>query len=679
MKTLAIIFTFFTITVLAQDKETNFNRIADELVANESDEDEAVLESRYENLTLLLSNPLDLNKVTVEELRQLYFLSEHQIQQFVKYREEQGQLLSIYELQAVPDFDQHTINTLAPLVTVVDEGERINASLLGRIIDPGNAYLILRWDKTLETKKGFTNAADSLQRYVGSDHKFFTRLRSAIPFDYSIGFTFEKDAGEKFQWNPRKRKFAADYNSAHIQLINKGRLTNFILGDYQAQFGQGVVLGGAFGLGKSAETITTVRRPTIGFMPHTSAGESGFYRGVAATFQVNKNLKVSAFGSHIYRDATLNDTDAGSEINAFQYSGFHRNANEQRSERVTEEVVAGSVLQYSRKSFDAGVVVQHITFQHPIVKERNLYNQFTFTGTENLNGGIFYNYTVNNFCLFGETAKSVKGGLATVTGVIGSLTPSLDVSVLYRNYGESYYSFYANPFSENTQAQNEAGIYWGIKYKWNRRWMLSSYFDLFRFPWLGFRRYAPASGFEWLSRLTFQPSRKMSLFLQARQAHKPRNIAQETTQHQLANGRKTNLWASLTYAEGMLRMRTRIQYSTFSFDQKTSDGIVLLQGLGFEIGKLQLTAHYALFQTDDFDNRQYVYENDVYLAFSLPSYDGNGIRSMFMAQYSISKTISVYARFARTYYHDKEEIGSGLESITGNTKNDVKFQAVLRF
>jgi hypothetical protein len=106
---------------------------------------------------------------------------------------------------------------------------------------------------------------------------------------------------------------------------------------------------------------------------------------------------------------------------------------------------------------------------------------------------------------------------------------------------------------------------------------------------------------------------------------------------------------------------------------------VLLQGLGFEFGKFQATGHYALFQTEDFDNRQYVYENDVYLVFSLPSYDGTGTRSMMMIQYSASKQLSFYIRYARSYYSDKQEIGSGLEKVDGNTKNDVKFQVVLRF
>jgi hypothetical protein len=678
-RVLLVILSLQTCLLYSQDKESNFNRVADELISTESDDEESDLESRYENLTLFLSNPVDLNKASTDDLRQFYFLTEHQIQQFIKYRNEQGQLLSVYELQAIPDFDQNAISILAPLVKVTANEDLINSSLAKRIISKGNSYLIMRWDKTLEDKEGFSDSLDISRRYQGSDQKMFTRFRSTLPFDYSVGFTLEKDAGEKIRWNPRKRRFGGDHSSAHLQLMNKGRLKNIIIGDYQAQFAQGLVTGGSFGLGKSAETITTTRRTSIGFVPHASAGESGFYRGVATAYDLQKHLRLSAFISHIKRDATLIENETGTIVSAFQYSGSHRSENEQATERNTGETIYGSALHYKTETFDAGIIFQKTEFEFPIEKSATVYNQFAFAGHSNTNASVFYNYTINNFCLFGEAAKSFRGGSAILTGILGSLTPSFDVSILYRNYQKNYYSFYANPFSENTQPQNETGIYWGIKYRWNRRWTFASYLDLFRFPWLTFRRYSPSAGHEWLGRITFQPSRKMSLFAQVRQEKKARNTSDESVQYILDDGTKTNFWASFNYAEGILRMRTRIQYSTYQFNGNFSDGIVLLQGLSFEVGKFQVTGHYALFQTEDFDNRQYVYENDVYLVFSLPSYDGTGTRSMVMVQYSLSKQLSLYFRYSKSYFSNKQEIGTGLERIEGNTKNDVKFQALLRF
>ena len=62
-------------------------------------------EELYENLAQLLTSPLNLNQATSEELRSLFVLSETQIEELIHYRQAQGFLLSIYELQSIPAFD----------------------------------------------------------------------------------------------------------------------------------------------------------------------------------------------------------------------------------------------------------------------------------------------------------------------------------------------------------------------------------------------------------------------------------------------------------------------------------------------------------------------------------------------------------------------------------------------
>src|SRR5690606_9064873 len=95
----------------------------------------------------------------------------------------------------------------------------------------------------------------------------------------------------------------------------------------------------------------------------------------------------------------------------------------------------------------------------------------------------------------------------------------------YRNYMRNFYAFYSNAFSEGTQPQNERGVYWGWKYRWSRRFRLAGYVDLFTFPWLAFRRHTPSQGHEWLLRADYQPSKKVSAFVQVREERKYRDIA----------------------------------------------------------------------------------------------------------------------------------------------------------
>lgn len=310
-----------------------------------------------------------------------------------------------------------------------------------------------------------------------------------------------------------------------------------------------------------------------------------------------------------------------------------------------------------------------------------VYNQFTFEGIQNKNIGFFLNYTFQNLAFFSEVSRTISAGGAYVGGILWSLTPKLDVSVLYRKFDRNFYSFYSNAFAENSITQNESGIYWGYKYRFNQKISLAGYVDLFQFPWLRYRGYTPSAGHEWLLRFTYQPSRKVMIFIQGREESKSRNIADENfTLYYTGQGKKHNYWINGDYGlRQKLRMKTRAQFSTYEFNNRITNGFALMQDISVEVGKFQFTFRYALFDTDDYDNRQYVYENDVLLAYSMPAYDGIGVRKIAMMEYKMNRYVSFWLRYATMRYPYDEKIGSGIDTIEGNIKNDVKFQIRITF
>jgi hypothetical protein len=507
------------------------------------------------------------------------------------------------------------------------------------------------------------------------------RFRSSKPGDFSIGFTGEKDAGEKFTWNTKADQYGFDFSSYHLHLQNKGKLKSFIVGDFQCQYGQGLILGGAFGLGKGAETITATRRNNVGLLPYSSVNESGFYRGIGTTYQLTRHVYLTGIYSTIKRDASIaGDSVSSYSISSFQYTGFHRNATELKNRKKIIEKNYGAVLNYKHGNFDAGLIVQAINFSEPVSKEPSPYNQFTFKGNEHINVGGFINYTYSNFNFFSEAAKSLDGGSGIVAGVLSALHQNFDMAMVYRKYDRNFHTFYANAFAENSQPQNETGFYWGWKYQWKRKYSISGYTDLFKFPWLGFRRYAPAVGHEWLLRFSYQPSRNILLYVQAREESKFRNNGDDSKLYQLDRVTKRNYWLSASYGvTDKLKLKTRALFNNVSDRNNKTEGVTLLQDLNYTFGKFQINARYALFDSEDYENRHYVYENDAWLAFSMPAYSGVGTRHYILLEYKISQNLSVWIRYARTRYVDGQTIGSGVDAIEGNTKNDVKFQALFTF
>ena len=682
MKTPVAIFLFSLLasSLWAQEypaKEYDLERLSEEIFAvQDQDIDYEML---YENLAQLLSNPIDLNTATADQLRSLYILNEFQVHGFMAYRDENGPLLSVYELQVIDGFDENTISSLVPFVTVRD-GEGGMRSLPGRIRNEQNNYLLMRYGRTLEDRKGFLYDPSSSTNYKGSADRVYLRFRTARAGDFSLGATLEKDAGETLSWSPRRKQYGFDYNSFHVQVLNKGIFKNISIGDFQAQFGQGLVLGGGFGVGKGSESVTTTRRGNIGFLPYTSLNESGYFRGIAVSLQPVKKLILSAFASYNRLDGTIDNDSTNRLLSSISPTGLHRTDNELLKRKNVLETNYGATIGYRHKSLEWGTILHQTRYGIPIVRNPTLYNQFYFQGTTNTNASIYLNYAWNNMVVFSEVAHTWGQGSALVAGVLASLTAHFDMALLYRNYQKDFQSFYGNALSENTVAQNESGQYLGWKYKFDKRHMLAGYVDMFRFPWLRYRGYAPSDGHEWLVRYTYQPTKTIFFYVQAREESKVRNYDETISLYGHENALKRNFWVNLDYKPGgHFSTKSRAQFSTYTFENTSTTGFALVQDLNFDFKRMGISLRYALFDTDDFDNRQYVYERDVWLAYSFPFFNGTGVRCYVLAQYKIDKNIDIWVKWSRVQYEGRETIGSGSETIEGNSMNDIKLQARIRF
>ncbi len=659
--------------------DVNLDHIIEEIFSGaESDLDYSEL---YEVLLHHLSNPLDLNKATSDQLRSLMLLKEEEVNSFLNYRTQAGPLLAVYELQSVPGWTSTTITRIIPFVTVSLSNTRINGSLFKRIASEKNNYLVVRHERTVEQKKGYASESDSLSKYAGSPDKLYMRYKVSRPNDFSLGLTAEKDPGEPLVWKPASFQPGFDFLSLHFQVMGKGRLENLIVGDFQCQFGQGLQLGSVYGMGKNSETITTIRRSNLGFVPYTSVNESLFLRGLSITWRLTNQIRIHAFGSTKKIDGVIDSSpDNEPIVSSLSGSGLHRTIREIKFQNQVTDLDGGLVLQFRHKRIDAGIIAHQKKYGQTILPRTNAYNQQGWQGNQNTNAGAYFNASWSNLTFFSETAFTVGHGSGIVAGLLGNFTHQLEMAWLYRKFSKDYRAPYANAFSESTSPQNEEGVYWGTKYTFNKIFSVSAYLDIFQFPWLRYRIYRPSEGYEWLLRVNYAPSRSISFFVQVREETKVRNLSDETVLYQPLPGTKKSLWINcdISISEG-LTLKSRLQGSEYIQGNKVSRGVAFIQDISFSRGRWSVACRYALFDTDNYDNRQYVYERDVWLTASLPAYDGTGFRNYVLLHYKVSQKIDCWVRWARTRYLDREAIGSGPEQIDGNTRNDTKFQVRIRF
>lgn len=635
-------------------------------------------EELYERLLLLYENPLDLNTASEEELMNLGLLSTSQIASFLLYQSEYGKILTRYELQYIEGFDLETITDILPFITLTNKSKN-NLPFLQRVLTERNHYLIIRYERIPEKKRGYDSKKDDQMRYLGSPDKLYLRHRVSKPGDFSFGFTAEKDAGEKLVWDPSSRKFGADFWSAHALVERQGKWRKIIIGDYQLQFGQGLIFGSGFAMGKGSETVNTLERVNTGISPYTSVIEGAFLRGIAASYELNNKLLTTVFASSLNQGANVQVGSGETFANYFssvQLTGLHRTESEIQNRKSVNEKIYGVELHYtSDQRSKLGIIAAVNRFNTPILRNDQPYNNYEFSGKENSNVAIFGNTRWQRFQLFGEMGISKSRGIGSVGGFTSKLSKRIDLSMVVRNYDRSFHSIRGSSFAEGSRNINESGIYWGIKYKLNRQFSLSAYYDSFRFPWLRFRINTPSTGSDYLMRLNFTPNRVTKTYLQLRGKRKSENMLLETNQTTVLSGQSFQYLLNIQYdITPVLRGQTRVQYSSFSLGGLNTKGYAMIQDFNYSASNLSISTRMAIFDTEGQRNRQYAYERDVLYAFSIPGYSGQGIRNYLLFSYRISRQLDVWARIARTTFYDRHEIGTGLETITGNKRTDVKFQ-----
>lgn len=669
----------------------DLDRLTQELFA-EIQSDQVPYEDLYETLLQYYQTPINLNSASREELRALLLLSETQITSLLQHREATGSLLSLYELQAVPGWDLRTIYRVLPFVTVqADDPNRARGPLWQRIRNEENNALFVRYERVLQQRRGYA-AADTFrgrptQRYLGSPDKLLVRYRVSHAHDFSLGFSAEKDAGEAFTWQPRQGQYGPDFVSAHFFLQERGRLKALALGDYQLQFGQGLLLSSGLAVGKGAETITTLRRSSVGVRPYSALLENTFFRGAAAAYQLAPRWEATVFASHKSIDANLRQrADSLDQYDEFgsslQYTGFHRTAAELADRHALQESVAGGNLGYlsHNGNLALGFTAVGTHYGTPLLKRAEAYNRFEFSGQNNLAMGAHYSYVWRNLLLFGETARTSGGGLGTVNGLLASLGPRVDAAVLLRHYDVDFHTFYGNALSENSRNINESGLYLGLKLRPVARWEISAYFDQFWFPWLRYRVGAPSHGDDALLRLAFTPTKTSLLYAQYRVRLKPRDLSSGLGRPIPLPGQQLR-HSLLVYYDAQpttrLGLRTRLQASRLRDDDNLPwrSGYTLSQDASVQVARrVQLAARYAVFDADDYDTRQYVFEQDVLYAVSIPAMYGQGTRAYIIAQITFNKHFTLWLRYADTRYRHQTTVGTGLEAIQGNARSEVKLQ-----
>jgi hypothetical protein len=182
----------------------------------------------YEIIERLITNPLELNTSTANDLMLIPVVDLKVAEMIVSHRKKYGVFFSVEELHSVPGLDKEIADQIKPFVYIQKEStpheqDIAEVSTMDNFLSNTKFILRSRITNDLQTRNGFVT-----NRFEGTKPIFYNRMFLKYNSKVQLGVLAEKDAGEVA---------INEFTSYHLAIRDFGMLHRFVLGDYIIEFG----------------------------------------------------------------------------------------------------------------------------------------------------------------------------------------------------------------------------------------------------------------------------------------------------------------------------------------------------------------------------------------------------------------------------------------------------------
>ena len=663
-----------------------------ELLSEEGEDETA--EELMELYETYRDKPANVND-TVMLLSDFPFVNDLQRERLKAYVVLYGPLLSAEELYTINGFDSMTVELLRPLVTFepIETSQRVT---LKEMLAHGHSNLVTGIGGTVEQARGY---CDSI--YEGDNLRLMWRYYFKYKDRVQLQLSGDKDPGEAFFAGSQRKGF--DFYGYSLMINDVGRyvensrhpyLKRVVIGQYHAQFGQGLTLWSGFE--PRAAWETSIYRNTQGIRPSGAFTEYGYLRGAATTIALSQHWSLSLAYSYVNRDATLPRKEKEDTVQSLYNSGYHRTETEIKKRNQLGEHLIGGHLEYRNSNLKIGLSGAATLLEKVIVPATYVYNGNAFRGNSNINIGFDAAYRYRRLLLFGEAAicanHAFDSAVANVSpaAVMGGefiFNNNHRASLLMRYYSPTYHNLHAIALGQSSTPQNEMGI--GCHYQGRLPLGITAtgIADFFYFPHMKYLVYAPSHGQEY--RVTFSRAvelvKGLSVNVRYRYKEKGRNITPSTQvegYYLLEQTYRHQVQGDIEYNTGVWRLVTRIGYAHYHGKVTTADkGLLLYQDIQYHPQHIPLTvaARVAWFDVDDYEARLYTVESDFIYQYNSMAYQNEGYRCYLVARYDINRHWDIGFKYGITAYTDRDTFGSSYELIDANHRQQWRVQMRLKW
>lgn len=621
----------------------------------------------YEQHADLIMNPLNLNTATPDQLGESELFTAYQIHQLMTYRKRYGRLFSVFELAVLRGFSKDRLRDIAPCLT-------IEAGLSAPPPKKNQHLIILTTGRILPEAAGYrSNSADgSGPAYRGAPHSAVLRIKSRVGTNLSLGFCYEKDAGETFLAGKKP-----EHLSGFMQYKGKGLIKQVVLGNFQLNHGLGLVNGSGFM--HAAESFRVNRRSLLRIKGYSSKSESGYERGAGVRMDLKLLEILTWFSCQNLDLSTASMFDESTQIDwreHLRYTGLHRTNSEMKGRDLTFRHHGGIQALVSHHQMHAGIAfsaestgltkfgIKILGLEGPPIQNQHL----------SLHGS----WLLKDCQIFGEVVLADWKSMAVLSGIRWEAMDFLQGLLLMHHYGRSYLGSRPSAYASGNKVHNESGVALHIHLDPGRR--ISSDFlgELFQYPGPRYLTQLPSFGQRYS--LTFQTSGLPRFRWRIRIVNKTWQSTPDAHTpglHPVRKDQLTRFDARIMYDQ-TLQWQSRLLLSCLAQSQHPYPAYAAVQQLSMHSFKLlKSTIQFVVFDVKDWANRIYLYEPGLYYSFSFPSLYGTGFKTTLTLTLKPAHKLSMEAKITCTMYQQRKFLGSGNDLIAGNKKWSVELQARL--
>lgn len=606
-------------------------------------------QSQIEELTAyyqdLADHPVNINLATHDDLAQLGFLSAFQVLSFLDYRASHGPLFSWNELSLITGFTQEDVAVLSRFFTL--DSNTQSSSLKIPDIWKWTQHQVLTGVRTTYprdshyspiTEEEYRQHPNS--RYLGVPWTRYLKYTGTYSKHLQWGVTLQSDAGERQ---------LADYASFNLQLKDHRNIQTIVLGDYQARFGQGLVVwkGFTFASGASGEGW---RWQEMGLRASSSTQESASFRGVGTTLALGR-WKASAFVSYRKVDARLG-TEGFTSLPA---DGYHRTPSELDRKHTLGAWAVGGNATFGGEWYKLGLTAITYGYSREDARQVRYYNKEM--NRSNPFGAIGLNADARLYSwrLFAESALDFASKSSALAGVQHYSGGGWENTLVMRFFGVGYTSAYGASLGRNTTSSNEYSLQWTTLLPFTGGGNLSGMTYLALFPKPRYLCNRPSYG--WQFRLQWnQP-----------QGHVMVRQQRSLSTIDVEDVFRLRVHRNVPLGNGFI-VGARVEGVCCLYYQQPRQmgGMAFVEGKYVTINK-RFTASFRLtaYHTTSWESRLYAYENDVLYGFAVPALYEKGLRAYAVFKYSAFRWADIWVKVGNTFI--------------GNARTEVKVQLRLLF